>query len=169
MKPLRVVHVVRRYGPVGGMERYVWETTCAMACLGAKVTVLCEALHAPAPDGIDVHQLGRIAQRPRWVSLLRFSRRARQWLDLTHGTDRIVHSHERLGVHDITTFHGPPFATIFEREWWRRVSIRVAAQLWMERREVCARPVRLVVPVSELIRNQLTYYYPCIGERMANP
>ncbi|HUF20204.1 MAG TPA: glycosyltransferase family 4 protein [Burkholderiales bacterium] len=169
MSPLRVVHVVRRYGPVGGMERYVWETTRAMSKSGVAVSVLCEALHAPAPDGIEVVQLGEIAPRPRWLSLMRFSRRAGRWLRATQTPGRIVHSHERLGVHDVTTFHGPPFATIFERGWWRRASVRVAAQLWLERRELCAAQVRAVVPNSALIREQLARYYPRIGARMAAP
>ncbi|MEX0958132.1 MAG: glycosyltransferase family 4 protein [Burkholderiales bacterium] len=169
MSPLRVVHVVRRYGPVGGMERYVWETTQALSDSGVQVSVLCEALHVPAPDGIEVVQLGEIAPRPRWLSLMRFSRRAGRWLRETQAPGRIVHSHERLGVHDVTTFHGPPFATIFERGWWRRASVRVAAQLWLERRELCGPQVRAVVPNSELIRAQLGQYYSCIGARMAAP
>ena len=164
-----MVHVVRRYGPVGGMERYVWETTQALASSGAEVSVLCEGLYAPAPDGIEVVQLGAIAPRPRWLSLMRFSWRAGRWLRATQAPGRIVHSHERLGVHDFTTFHGPPFATIFERGWWRCVSVRVAAQLWLERRELCAPQVRAVVPNSELIRAQLAQYYPCIGARMTAP
>ncbi len=175
--PLRVVHVVRRYGPVGGMERYVWETTRALAARGASVEVVCEALYAPAPEGIAVHQVGEIASRPRWLSLLRFSRRAAAWLAAHpgdpsgpgHAPIRLVHSHERLGVHQVTTFHGPPFATIRDRGWWRRVSLRVAAQLWLERRELCGPQVCAVVPNSPLIRSQLERWFPCIGNRMATP
>lgn len=169
MTSLQVLHVVRRYGPVGGMERYVWETTRALAATGVVVEVLCEALHAPAPAGITVHQLGDIAPRPRWLSLLRFSRRAARWLVANPDAGRIIHSHERMGVHHVTTFHGPPFATISERGWWRRASIRVAAQLWLERRELCSPQVRAVVPNSAMIGAQLARYYACIGARMADP
>jgi UDP-glucose:(heptosyl)LPS alpha-1,3-glucosyltransferase len=167
---VQVVHVVRRYGPVGGMERYVWETTQALAARGVGVTVLCEALHAPAPPpGITVHPLGQIAPRPRWLSLLRFSKRAARWLAANTARGQIIHSHERMGVHHVTTFHGPPFATILERGWWRRASVRVFAQLWLERRELCSPQVRAVVPNSAMIAAQLTRYYPCIGPRMAQP
>lgn len=169
MTSLQVLHVVRRYGPVGGMERYVWETTQALAASGAVVEVLCEALHAPVPAGITVHQLGEITRRPRWLSLLRFSRHAAHWLAANPIAGRIIHSHERMGVHHVTTFHGPPFATISERGWWRLASIRVVAQLWLERRELCAPQVRAVVPNSTMIGAQLARYYPCIGARMAEP
>ena len=39
---LRSVHIVRKYGPFGGMERYVWELTHALRALGEPVSVICE-------------------------------------------------------------------------------------------------------------------------------
>ena len=51
----RILHVVRRYGPVGGMERYVWELTRELQQLGHQVTVVCERCHAEKPAGIEVH------------------------------------------------------------------------------------------------------------------
>jgi len=163
------LHVVRRYGPVGGMERYVWELTAALARAGHPVTVLCERLHAPAPAGIEVHELGEIAPRPRWLSLLRFSRRVARWLREHPRPGVLIHSHERLGVHHVTTFHGPPFATVLERPWWRRLSLRVAMQLWLERRELLGASVRAVVPNSRLIGQQLLHYYPQVRERLTDP
>jgi UDP-glucose:(heptosyl)LPS alpha-1,3-glucosyltransferase len=167
--PVASLHVVRRYGPVGGMERYVWELTAALARAGHPVTVLCERLHAPAPAGIEVHELGEIAPRPRWLSLLRFSRRVARWLREHPRPGVLIHSHERLGVHHVTTFHGPPFATVFERPWWRRLSLRVAMQLWLERRELLGAGVRAVVPNSHLIGRQLLHYYPAVRERLTEP
>ena len=167
--PLASLHVVRRYGPVGGMERYVWELTRALAQAGLPVTVLCERLHAPAPPGIEVHELGEVAPRPRWLALLRFSRRVEGWLREHPRPGVLVHSHERLGVHQVTTFHGPPFATVFERPWWKRLSLRVRMQLWLERRELLGPGVRAVVPNSPLIGRQLLHYYPQVRERLTDP
>lgn len=169
MPPPRVIHVVRRYGPVGGMERYVWELTRALAQAGHAVTVVCERRHAEGPPGVAVHELGEIAPRPRWLSLLRFSRRVRRWFEAHPAGDALIHSHERLDCHHLTTFHGPPFATIFERAWWRRCSLRVAMQLRLERRELLAPGVRAVVPNSPLIREQLLRYYPAAAARLTAP
>lgn len=72
---LRLLHVVRRYGPVGGMERYVWELTLQLQRLGYHVTVICERCHAEKPPSIEVHELGEVMPRPRWLSALRFSGR----------------------------------------------------------------------------------------------
>lgn len=163
------LHVVRRYGPVGGMERYVWELTRALAQAGHPVTVLCERLHAPSPADIEVHELGEVAPRPRWLALLRFSRRAERWLREHPLPGVLIHSHERLGVHQVTTFHGPPFATVLERPWWRRLSVRVWMQLWLERRELLGPSVRAVVPNSWLIGKQLLHYYPQVRDRLTEP
>lgn len=168
MKPA-VIQIVRRFGPVGGMERYVWHLSEHLAALGVEVDVLCQRLCAATPpDDVRVHALGEIGPRPRWLALLRFSRRVSRHL-AAHKRRAVIHSHERTGVHHITTFHGPPFANILDRPRWRRASLRVQAQLWLERREVCGAQVQKVVPNSLLIAQQLSRFYPCIGRRLESP
>ncbi len=153
-----LIHVVRRYGPVGGMERYVWELTRQLQQLGHSVTVICERCHVERPQGIVVHELGEIAVRPRWIASIRFGSRVARWLIDNPHPDSLIHSHERLKFNHITTFHGPPFATVFEKPWWRLISLRVAMQLFLERRELTV--ARYVVPNSQFIKQQLAHYYP---------
>lgn len=166
-KKLKLLHVVRRYGPVGGMERYVWELTRELRDLGHQVEVLCETCHTEVPRDIVVHELGAVAQRPRWLALLRFGRRVARWLEANPHPGWLVHSHERLDVHDVTTFHGPPFASIFEKPWWRLVSLRVAAQLYLEKRELAA--AAHIVPNSQFIKQQLAHYYPKYAHKLTAP
>lgn len=164
---LKVLHLVRRYGPVGGMERYVWELTRELAALGHQVTVICERCHVALPSGITVHELGEIAARPRWLALLRFGSRAARWLVAHPHSGWIIHSHERLNVHHVTTFHGPPFATIFERPLWRLFSVRVWMQLYLERREL--EVAQYIVPNSQFIKQQLAHYYPQWAHKLTAP
>lgn len=164
---MKILYVVRRYGPVGGMERYVWEVTRELAALGHQVAVICERCHADKPPGITVHELGEIAPRPRWLSLLRFGRRVNIWLEANPHPDWLVHSHERLSSHHITTFHGPPFATVRDKPFWKRLSLRVAMQFYLERRELNV--ARLVVPNSGFIRKQLAHYYPEFAHKLTAP
>lgn len=164
---MKILHVVRRYGPVGGMERYVWELTRELRKLGHEVEVLCERRHAEPPQGIAVHELGEIAWRPRWLALLRFGWRAAHWLKDNPRPGWLIHSHERLGVHDVTTFHGPPFATVRDMPWWRMLSVRVAMQLYLERREL-TKP-RCIVPNSQAISRQLAHYYPQLAGKLTVP
>lgn len=164
---MKILHVVRRYGPVGGMERYVWELTRELHRLGHEVEVLCEICLAEKPAGIAVYELGQIAPRPRWLSLLRFGRRVERWLVQHPHQDWLIHSHERINVHHVTTFHGPPFANVFEKPFWRLLSLRVLMQLYLERREL-SRP-HCIVPNSQTISRQLAHYYPHLADKLTVP
>jgi UDP-glucose:(heptosyl)LPS alpha-1,3-glucosyltransferase len=164
---MKILHVVRRYGPVGGMERYVWETTRELAALGHRVEVICERCDAERPQGIAVHELGEIAPRPRWLSLLRFGRRVARWLQANPRPGFVIHSNERLAAHDVTTFHGPPFATVRDKPLWKRISLRVAMQFFLERREL--RAARYIVSNSFIIKDQLAHYYPEYAAKLTAP
>lgn len=161
---MKLIQVVRRYGPVGGMERYVWELTHELRELGHEVLVLCEVCLADKPRGIIVHELGAIVPRPRWLALLRFGRRVACWLEANPHPGWLIHSHERLSSHHLTTFHGPPFATVRDMPWWRKVSLRVAMQLYLERREL--KTARRIVPNSQFIKQQLAHYYPELAHKL---
>lgn len=164
---MKLLYVVRRYGPVGGMERYVWEVTRELAGLGHQVTVVCERCFADRPAGIEVYELGEIAPRPRWLSLLRFGARVANWLAAHPHPGWLIHSHERMGVHHVTTFHGPPFATIFNKPFWRLISLRVWMQLYLERRELSA--AKYIVPNSPAIARQLVHHYPEQSVKLTQP
>lgn len=164
---LRLLHVVRRYGPVGGMERYVWELTMQLRELGYPVIVVCERCHVEKPPGIEVHELGEVLPRPRWLAALRFSGRVARWLAANPQPNALIHSHERIDAHDITTFHGTSFRTVLERPWWKRMSLRVAMQLFLERQEL--KTARYIVPNSRLIKQQLAHYYPEYVHKLVDP
>lgn len=164
---MKILHVVRRYGPVGGMERYVWEITLELAKLGHEVVVVCERCHAEKPQGITVHELGEIAPKPRWLSLLRFGKRVANWFEQNPHPGFVVHSNERLAAHDVTTFHGPPFATVRDKPWWKKISLRIAMQFYLERREL--EVTRFIVPNSIFIRKQLAHYYPEYAHKLTAP
>jgi len=163
------MQIVRRYGPVGGMERYVWELTQHLALMGCHVAILCESVHATPHPSITIHALGNITRKPRWLAALRFSGRASRWLKQHPQDDWLIHSHETTGFHHIATFHGPPFAHVRKRPFWRNMSMRVQANLWLEKRFVCTDSVQAVIPNSDFIREQLEQLYPCIGKRMGSP
>ncbi|MDP2804928.1 MAG: glycosyltransferase family 4 protein [Gallionellaceae bacterium] len=168
IKPkLQLLYVVRRYGSVGGMERYVWELTHQLQQLGHDVTVLCERCYALPAEGITVCELGEVAPRPRWLSALRFSQRVQRWLDDNPNPDRLIHSHERISSHHITTFHGSAFATVLEKPWWRLISLRVLMWLYLERRELSK--AQYIVPNSEFTKQQLAHYYPKLAHKLTEP
>jgi UDP-glucose:(heptosyl)LPS alpha-1,3-glucosyltransferase len=165
-----VIQIVRRFGRVGGMESYVWHLVHELAASGNRITVICERAHEEPSALIQVIELGEVAPKPRWISLLRFSARVgRQIRALNPGPDTIIHSHERTGVHHVTTFHGPPFAHVRDKPFYKLISLRIWAQLFLERRELCGTSVRVVIPNSRLISERLAHYYPCVQARLVAP
>lgn len=164
---MKIIHIVRRYGPAGGMERYVWETTHELAKLGYQVQVLCEHCIVEKPQGITVHELGTMIYRPRWLYYWRFGRRVKKWLRAHPQPGWLIHSHERVNVHHITTFHSPPFASVRNKPWWKRTSLRVVMHLYMERREL--RVAQRIVPNSGIIARQLAHYYPEYAHKLTEP
>jgi len=164
---MKLIQVVRRYGPVGGMERYVWELTHELRNLGHEVLVLCETCLADKSEGIIVHELGTVLPRPRWLALLRFGRNVANWLAQNPHPDWLIHSHERLASHHITTFHGPPFASVRDQPWWRKISLRVVMQFYLERREL--ETAKVIVANSIFIRSRLAHYYPEFSHKLTAP
>ena len=165
-----VVQIVRRFGKDGGMERYVWELSHALANQNVKVHILCEEVTDKVNHhNISVNCLDIVTKRPRWLAMLRFSYKVSSWFKNKSSSDYIVHSHERTSVHQVTTFHGPPFANILNKPFWRRLSLRVNIWLFLEKRELCSDQVKVVLPNSDLILKDLKLFYPCIKERMLPP
>ncbi|WP_432471630.1 glycosyltransferase family 4 protein [Amphritea sp. HPY] len=162
------IHIVRQFGPVGGMERYVWELTHALARQGQKVMVVCEKLHEPTTEHIEVVELGQVKPKPRWLAMLRFSRRVSKFFNTFDRAGWIIHSHERTAVHQVTTFHGPP---ILQRkpkvlDW---LSPRIMTWEYLERRELCADNVQRVLPNSLPVAAQLETFYPEAAVKIGAP
>jgi UDP-glucose:(heptosyl)LPS alpha-1,3-glucosyltransferase len=149
------------------MERYVWEVTRELARAGHQLQVICEYSVGEIPQGVVVHELGRMVYRPRWFYYWRFGLRVEKWLRNNPQPGWLIHSHERVSMHDVTTFHGPPFATARDKPWWKRASLRVAMQLYMERREL--NQARAIVPNSAIIAGQLAHYYPEYAYKLTQP
>ncbi len=165
----KVLHIVKRFGPVGGMERYVWELSHALAKQEVEVHVLCEqAFQTVEQPEIIVHQLGKNIAKPRWLSMLIFSFRVSRWL--AKQTEQfIVHSHERIADHQVTTFHTTLFAYDKPAPWWKQISLRKAVWRYLEKREVCGEQVQAILPNSGLIGHQLKEAYPQLQSRLQAP
>jgi len=167
---LEVVQVVRRFGKDGGMERYVWELSHALANQNVKVHILCEEVTDKVNHhNISLNCLDTVTKRPRWLAMLRFSYNVTMWLKKNSLKNCIIHSHERTSIHQVTTFHGPPFAHIRSKPFWKRFSLRVKVWLYLEKRELCSDQVKVVLPNSKLISKDLKRFYPCIKERLYAP
>jgi UDP-glucose:(heptosyl)LPS alpha-1,3-glucosyltransferase len=162
------IHIVRRYGPVGGMERYVWELTHALVKQGQKVKVICEQAYEECDKNIEVIELGSVKPKPRWLSMLRFSKRVSQYFKAADITGWVIHSHERCAEHHVTTFHGPSILTRKKRVL-DYLSPRIATWEYLEKRELFGENVQTILPNSLLVSDQLAKLYPAAAHKLGFP
>ena len=146
---MQVVQIVKKYGPFGGMEEYVYQLAKELSKLGFQVIVLCEKSSVPSSADVRIHAFGT-HRKPHWISHYRFSNKVNHWLSANLNGPRVVHSHERQCLHNITTFHTTPYKLGKSRitKW---LSPRNFFYEKLERRELFGTQVRAVVPVSNLL------------------
>jgi len=157
----RIVQIVKRFGPVGGMEVYVWRLAHGLSERGLLVSVVCEQVIGEVSADIDVIQVEKSPEKPRWKSMLLFRERVDSLLkDRFQGQKIIVHSHERSLSHHVTTFHGPPINANCNLNWIQMLSPRIRGWIQMECHELLSPSVQCVIPVSSKVQNVLIDEYP---------
>jgi UDP-glucose:(heptosyl)LPS alpha-1,3-glucosyltransferase len=156
----RIIQIVKRFGPVGGMESYVWRLTHGLSERGLSVSVVCEQVIGEVSVDIDIIQVEKSQEKPRWKSMLLFRARVDSLLkDRFQGQKIIVHSHERSLSHHVTTFHGPPINSNGNLNWIQKLSPRIRGWMQMERHELLSSSVQCIVPVSSRVGDALTDQY----------
>jgi UDP-glucose:(heptosyl)LPS alpha-1,3-glucosyltransferase len=165
-KTKQVVQVVKRFGLCGGMEEYVFRLSKELKAAGQNILVLCEEkVSCPVDNEIEVIELGFSCRKPRWLSHLLFSRKVKIWLQQNALPNRLVHSHERLNSHHLTTIH----STLFNFPSKGFPSVRKFMNDWLEEREITTISANAVVPVSHIIKDQLLSKYPKFTKRVHDP
>lgn len=157
----RIVHIVRRFGLVGGMESYVWRLAHGLSERGCNVSVVCEQVMGEVSPDIEILQVDKAQNKRRWKSMLIFRERVDKLLKVRFkGEEVIFHSHERSLSHQVTTFHGPPIDSGMNLTWIKNLSPRIKAWRQMERDELLSPRVELVLPVSSQVRDALISHHP---------
>ncbi len=143
---MQVIQIVKKFGPVGGMEEYVFQLSIELSKLGIEVIVLCEKSFSRDSPSIKVIELGETI-KPRWFSHYQFSQKVSNWLAENPHKTRIIHSHERQSSHHVSTFHTIPFGHGRGR-FFRFLSLRNYFYEELERKELMGHHVTAIVPVS---------------------
>lgn len=156
---MKVCHVVRRYGPVGGMESYVFYLTRALADLRVNVVVLCEedlSSHDHPPN-LKIEAVGSAPMsRPRWKAMRWFRDHILGLVETLKENGYLIHSHERIRGHHITTQHGPLMSGRVPK-LTAMFSQRVKNWLIFEKEEL---DQVIVLPVSDLLGKAILSEYP---------
>ena len=163
---MQVVQIVKRFGPVGGMEEYVFQLSIELSKLGIEVIVLCEKSFFEDSSDIKVVELGETI-KPRWFSHYQFSKKVTWWLAENPNEERIVHSHERQSSHHITTFHTTPFCH-GRGPLFQFLSLRNFFYEKLERRELKGRDLQVIVPVSNRLGEMMLAKHHGIKEKLSD-
>ena len=153
---MEIVQVVKRFGLCGGMEEYAFRLCHELSKMGVRVLVVCETKITSPSEKIEVVELGRLCAKPRWLSHVIFSMRVCKWLKQNKKYQRIIHSHERISCHNITTIH----STLFNYPMTGFPSIRKTINEFLEKREISASNLTRIVPVSHVVANQIKDKFP---------
>jgi UDP-glucose:(heptosyl)LPS alpha-1,3-glucosyltransferase len=164
---LKVIQVVKRFGIYGGMEEYAYRLSHELKKIGIDVSVVCERIvNDPFNADFPIFELGETRKKPRWWSHLQFARRVREWVTDNDKSNAMIHSHERIDCHNITTIHSTLFN--FPRAF-ALPSLRSLMNQRIERKEVLSQTVRAIVPVSRLISAQIKEKYPHSRDFLKSP
>jgi UDP-glucose:(heptosyl)LPS alpha-1,3-glucosyltransferase len=163
---VQVVQIVKRFGPVGGMEEYVFKLSIELTNLGCEVTVLCEESFSENTSEVKVYEFGPSAKL-RWFSHYQFSQKVSKWLSENNDKTRIIHSHERQSSHHVTTFHTTPFGH-GRGPLFRFLSLRNFLYEQLERRELKGRDLQVIVPVSNRLGEMMLAKHHWIKERISD-
>lgn len=156
---MELVQVVRRFCPFGGMEGYVWQLAHHLVDQNFSVRIVCEQCESGASPNIQIDRLPEHRRGPRWYALSRFSNEVWNWRRRAKRRRMLVHAHEFIECADMLTFH----TTVHgwgEAAWYKRLDPSWHFNQWIERRAVCSTQLRALVPVSNLLQNQLAQSYP---------
>lgn len=153
---MEVIQVVKRFGLCGGMEEYVFRLTEELYNRGVKIIILCETQVSNINKNIEVIELGKSVQKPRWLSHLIFSHKVTKWIKQNTNDKQIIHSHERISCHHVTTLH----SNLFNHPKRGLPSIRKLINEHLEKREVSSANLKKIVPVSSIIADEIKLKFP---------
>ena len=161
---MKVVQVVKKFSLCGGMEEYAYRLSNELWNQGIKVQVICEEkINEPEHGGVEVFELGKSLKKPRWLSHLLFARKVGNWATRNSQKDTIIHSHERIDCHHVTTIHSTLYNFPPKRKF---PSLRNYFNEYIERHELNCSSVQKIVPVSALISDQITAKYPSASHKL---
>jgi glycosyltransferase involved in cell wall biosynthesis len=162
----KIAVLVRRFITTGGAERYALEITRRLA-REHEVHVFAQEWSYEGDEQISFHKIPKYFERPNFLNQLVFSYFTRKALNSSYD---IIHTHERVSHFDVLTIHCPCFRTFItkERRPWRKALIwisvalspRKLAYLWLEKRQFTYRRGRLLIAVSENVKENVQANYP---------
>lgn len=154
--PKRVAVVIPKYGLVGGAETFVFEL-CERLAKNREFELHVFANKWNKGKGAIVFHKVPTISFPRFLEPISFAYFANQ--RIRQGSFDLVHSHERIFDMDLFTFHGIPHKEWIKTTRTRPMSLFDRATAWVEQKGLNNRRLQMVMPVSNLAKEELLKIY----------
>jgi UDP-glucose:(heptosyl)LPS alpha-1,3-glucosyltransferase len=167
---LKILYIVRPFGPVGGMERYVFETARAMVQRGHQVTALCRSVDEESIAGSCVETIKLQPQPAKrgWHDRYVFRDAVTEFFRDPVNRRRfdIVHSHENTIEQDVTTEHGPCTAYGLRLKPWKRLDFSARKNLAIEKQKFHGSNLKALVSCAQRVQDIALREYPHIAQKI---
>ncbi|MFH1293976.1 MAG: glycosyltransferase family 4 protein [Pseudomonadota bacterium] len=153
---MKIAVVIQRYGLIGGSEGFAYELTERLAQReGAEIHVY--AHHWRQNDSrVHMHRIPRLLL-PTFLKPIGFARLSNRITSLEPYD--IVHGHEWIFGMNVLSLHGIPHRTWMKSIRRKRLSFSALSRTWLEKRCLMAPRTPLILPVSNLVRDELLKAY----------
>jgi UDP-glucose:(heptosyl)LPS alpha-1,3-glucosyltransferase len=167
---LRILYIVRPFGPVGGMERYVFETAREMVRRGHQVSALCRSVdeESVADSGVEVIKLQPKPANRGWHDRYVFRDAVTEFFNDPVNRSRfdIVHSHENTIEQDVTTEHGPCTAYGLRLKPWKRLDFSARKNLAIEKQKFHGPNLKALVSCAQRVQDIALREYPHLAQKI---
>ncbi len=167
---LKILYIVRPFGPVGGMERYVFETAREMVQRGHQVTALCRSVdeESIAGSGVEVIKLQPKPAKRGWHDRYVFRDAVTEFFRDPVNRKRfdIVHSHENTIEQDVTTEHGPCTAYGLRLKPWKRLDFSAHKNLAIEKQKFNGPNLKALVACAQRVQDIALLEYPHLAQKI---
>lgn len=167
---LRVLYIVRTFGPVGGMERYVFETARELAARGHRVCALARFADRELADriGVEVRLVDQTTSRRGWRDRFLFRDEVTRFFTAEGERDSwdIVHSHENTVEQDVSTEHGPCTAHGLRLAPWKRLDPSARRNMEIERQKFGGPRLAALVSCSRRVEQIALREYPVLRSKL---
>jgi UDP-glucose:(heptosyl)LPS alpha-1,3-glucosyltransferase len=167
---LRIAYIVRPFGPVGGMERYVFETAREMVQRGHQVSALCRSVDeaSVAGSGVEVIKLNPKPAKRGWHDRYVFRDAITEFFSDPANRRRfdIVHSHENTIEQDVTTEHGPCTAYGLRLKPWKRLDFSARKNLAIEKQKFHGPNLKVLLSCAQRVQNIALREYPHLARKI---
>jgi UDP-glucose:(heptosyl)LPS alpha-1,3-glucosyltransferase len=154
--------VIPQYGRIGGAENMAFQLCERLAAMFDIHVFARKWDEGPSP--VTFHKVPMI-HFPRWLQPISFAGFAQR--KIAGMAFDLVHSHERIFRMDVMTFHGIPHRTWIHDMRQKSLSGFDRATCWAEKKGIENPALKMILPVSTLVKNELSRSYAISEDRVS--